>query len=145
MHAKSLVAELRGGLSGAVLTLGILLPLAQLSFAALGNDAFALAIRAAFVAAIFGNAVAAIVGGTPLGNALPRTSTSLIYAGLVASLVVAGLDTSDVLVLMTLCVLLSGLLQMLFALLRMGSLVRYVPKRLMTRVGRSMGRKYRKT
>lgn len=127
MQARSLIAELRGGLTGAVLTLGILLPLAQLSFAALGQDALGIAIRAAFVAAVFGNAVAVLGCGIPLANALPRTSTSLVYAGLVASLVDAGLEASDVLVLMTMCVLLSGLLQMAFALLRMGSLVRYVP------------------
>ena len=120
-------SELRGGVTGAALTLGILLPLAQLSFAALGHDALPHAIRAAFIAAIVGTVVCVLAGSGVIGNAIPRTSTSLIFAGLVASLVAGGLDLTDVLTLTALCVLVSGLLQVIFALVGMGSLVRYVP------------------
>lgn len=120
-------SELRGGVTGAALTLGILLPLAQLSFAALGHEALPHAIRAAFVAAIVGNVVCVLAGSGVIGNAIPRTSTSLIFAGLVASLAAAGLDLTNVLTLTALCVLVSGLLQVVFALVGMGSLVRYVP------------------
>ena len=127
MQSKQFAGELRGGLTGAVLTLGILLPLAQLSFAPLGHDALPHAIRAAFVAAIVGSVVCALAGGGAIGNAIPRTSTSLIFAGIVASLASAGLDVADVLTLTALCVLVSGLLQVVFALAGMGALVRYVP------------------
>ena len=127
LQSTQFSSELRGGVTGAALTLGILLPLAQLSFAALGHDALPHAIRAAFVAAIVGNVVCVLAGSSVIGNAIPRTSTSLIFAGLVASLASEGLGLNDVLMLTALCVLASGLLQVIFALAGMGSLVRYVP------------------
>lgn len=128
MHARQLLAEVRGGVTGAVLAIGILLPLAQLSFAALGHDALPHAIRAAFVSAVVGMVAAALVGGIALSNAIPRTSTCLIFAALVSSLAMTGLGVEDILSLATLCVLMSGVLQVIFGLIGMGSLVRYVPR-----------------
>ncbi len=128
MRAKQLLAEFRGGATGAALALGILLPLAQLAFAALGHDALPHAIRSAFIGAIVGMLAASLVGGIALCNAIPRTSTCLIFAALVASLAATGLDIDDILALTTLCVLASGVLQVIFGVIGMGSLVRYVPR-----------------
>lgn len=140
---ENVVVGLRGGLVFAALSIGIVLPLAQLAFAALGHAALPYAIRVTLVSAIVGNLVTPIVGGVAFANGLPRTSTTLIYAGLLAALVhtgtAAGVGTDaavatatsvrpgDVLLLASTCVALSGLIQIAFAALRVGSLVRYVP------------------
>ena len=125
---------LRGGLSSAVVSLGILLPLGLLSFAALGPAAGAVGIPAAFATAIVGGLVATIVGGADVPGSGPKSSTAIIFAGFVAVLAsdprvatARGFDVETLLLLTSLCVAISGLLQVLFALLRFGSLVSFVP------------------
>ena len=127
-------ADLRGGLSSAVVSLGILLPLGLLSFAALGPAAGAVGIPAAFATAIVGGLVATLVGGADVPGSGPKSSTSIIFAGFVAVLAsdprlatARGIDVETLLLLTSLCVAVSGLLQVLFALLRFGSLVSFVP------------------
>jgi len=139
MHVRStdlrgLAGDLRGGLSSAVVSLGILLPLGLLSFAALGPAAGAVGVPAAFATAIVGSLVATIVGGADIPGSGPKSSMSVIFAGFVAILAsdpriatVRGIDVESLLLLTSLCVAISGLLQVLFALLRFGSLVSFVP------------------
>ena len=131
---RELAGDLRGGVSSAVVGLGILLPLGLLSFASFGPDGGSLGVRAAFVAAIVGGAVAAAVGGSVIPGSGPRTSTTLIFAGFVAVLAADprlrganGLDVESILILTSLCVALAGALQIAFALLRLGSIVSFVP------------------
>ncbi len=126
--------ELRGGLSSAVVSLGILLPLGLLSFAALGPAAGPVGIQAAFTTAIVGGLVATLVGGVDVPGSGPKSSTSVIFAGFVAVLASdpriatpRGIDVETLLLLTSLCVAIAGLLQVLFALLRFGSLVSFVP------------------
>ena len=132
--AAGLGGEVRGGLSSAVVSLGILLPLGLLSFAALGPAAGAVGIPAAFATAIVGSLVATIVGGADVPGSGPKSSTSIIFAGFVAVLAsdprlatARGFDVETLLLLTSLCVAVSGLLQVLFAVLRFGSLVSFVP------------------
>ena len=131
---RGIAGDLRGGLSSAVVSLGILLPLGLLSFAALGPAAGAVGIPAAFVTAIVGSLVATIVGGADVPGSGPKSSTAIIFAGFVAVLAsdprlatARGFDVETLLLLTSLCVAVSGLLQVLFALLRFGSLVSFVP------------------
>ena len=129
-----LAGELRGGLSSAVVSLGILLPLGLLSFAALGPAAGAVGIPAAFATVIVGGLVATLVGGADVPGSSVKSSTSVIFAGFVAVLAsdprlatARGFDVETLLLLTSLCVAISGLLQVLFALLRFGALVSFVP------------------
>jgi MFS superfamily sulfate permease-like transporter len=126
--------DLRGGITGAVVTLGILLPLGLVSFAPLGSEGTALAVRAALVTAIVGGVVTVLVGGARIPGSVPKTSTSLIFAGFVGTLAAdpalrdaTGDGLASIGVLMALCVGLAGVLQIAFGLLRMGSLVKFVP------------------
>jgi MFS superfamily sulfate permease-like transporter/CRP-like cAMP-binding protein len=130
----SLLGELRGGVTAAVVSLGILLPLGLLSFAALGMEGVGIGVRAAFATAIFGGLVTIVVGGARIPGSNPKTSTSLIFAGFVVSLVAdpqlygaGGNGLGTLLLLTSLCVGLAGLLQVGYGLLRLGSLVKFVP------------------
>ena len=131
---RGIGGDLRGGLSSAVVSLGILLPLGLLSFAALGPAAGAVGIPAAFATVIVGSLVATLVGGADVPGSGPKSSTAIIFAGFVAVLAsdprlatARGFDVETLLLLTSLCVAISGLLQVLFALLRFGSLVSFVP------------------
>jgi SulP family sulfate permease len=126
--------ELRGGVTSAVVALGVLLPLGLLSFAPLGPAGAAVGLQAAFAAAIFGGLVTALVAGAPVPGSIPRTSTCLIFAGLVAKLAAdpnlvgpAGADLDRIVALTSVSVALAGALQVAFGVLKLGSLVRFVP------------------
>jgi MFS superfamily sulfate permease-like transporter len=134
LAARGSWGDVRGGITSAVVSLGILLPLGLLAFASLGAEGAAIGVRAAFAATICGGLVATIVGGVAIPGTGPRTSTSLIFAGFVASLATdpqlrqgAGHDLPTLLVLTSLCVGLAGLLQVAFGALRLGSLAKFVP------------------
>ncbi|MCC7326452.1 MAG: SLC26A/SulP transporter family protein [Burkholderiales bacterium] len=127
-------AELRGGVSGAIVALGILLPLGLLSFAALGAEAGAVGIRAAFATAIIGGIVTTMIGGVAVPGSGPKTATTLIFASFVATLAAdsrlhnaQGYDIETMLVLTSLCVCIAGVLQVAFAMLRLGSIAAFVP------------------
>ena len=125
-------SEVRGGVAGAAVSLGILLPVGLLPFVVLGTEGAAIGIRAGFIAAVVGGAIIALVGGAAVPGSGPRTSTALVFAGFVAALAAdPNLRTADgmpwLLALAGTCVALSGLLQIVFAAARMGSIVSYVP------------------
>jgi SulP family sulfate permease len=128
------VSELRGGLNGAIVSLGVALPLGVIALAPLGVDHVGAGIRAALVSAIVGNAVASVVGGIRFPNSGPRAAVTLIYAAFIASLIgalpaaarTAG-AIEGALFLGAVSVVGAGLLQTLFGLLRLGGLVKFVP------------------
>ncbi|MFO1311117.1 MAG: SulP family inorganic anion transporter [Burkholderiales bacterium] len=127
-----MIRELRGGVTSAAVSLGILLPLGLLPFASLGAEGAAVGIRAAFVAAAIGGLIIALVGGAAVPGSGPRTSTALIFAGFVAGLAAdpqlrtaAGLPW--LMALAAVCVTLSGVFQLALVALRMGSIASYVP------------------
>jgi SulP family sulfate permease len=125
--------ELAGGATSAAVGVTLALSTGLIAFAPLGPAFAAIGVEAAFAAAIAGNVVATICGGTVLGGSGPRASVALVTAGLVASLAqdpaiapsVHG--ASRLLALTATTVALAGLLQVLFGLLRLGKVVRFVP------------------
>lgn len=130
----ALGSELRGGLNGAIVSLGVALPLGVIALAPLGVDHVGAGIRAALVSAIAGNAVASVVGGIRFPNSGPRAAVTLIYAAFLASLIGALPPTArtaaaidGVLFLGACAVVGAGVLQTLFGLLRLGGLVKFVP------------------
>ena len=130
----ALVSELRGGLNGAIVSLGVALPLGVIALAPLGVEHVGAGIRAALVSAIAGNAVASVVGGIRFPNSGPRAAVTLIYATFIASLIGAlppSARTAEavdgVVFLGAACVIGAGLIQTLLGLLRLGGLVKFVP------------------
>ena len=123
---------MRGGIASAAVSLGILLPLGLLPYAVLGAQGAALGTHASFVASVVGGAIMALVGGAAVPGSGPRTSTALILAGFVAGLAAdPALRSAEglpwLVALASACVAVSGLLQMLFAAARLGSIATYVP------------------
>ncbi len=135
LAARGSGGDIRGGITSAVVSLGILLPLGLLAFASLGAEGAAIGVRAAFAATICGGLVATIVGGV----AVPGTRPADVDQPDLRQLCRrrwpidpelrqgAGHDLGTLLVLTSLCVGLAGLLQIAFGALRLGSLAKFVP------------------
>lgn len=134
-QGRGIGGVVRGGIASAVVSLGILLPLGILALAPLGADAAAQGVRAAFVTAIVGGLVAALVGGVEHPGSGPKTSTTLIFAGFVATLLADprlrgpdGVALDAIMLLGAACIALAGAVQIVFALLRLGSAASFVPR-----------------
>ncbi|HSD40632.1 MAG TPA: SulP family inorganic anion transporter [Burkholderiales bacterium] len=126
--AARLRGEAAGGLASAIPGLVHALTLGVLALAPLGAEHVDAGIRAGFAAAVFGGIAATLLSGTPLPATGPRASTSLILAGFTAALAAnSGLGTAQALVLIALCTAGSGVLQIAFGALHLGSLVKFVP------------------
>ena len=126
--------DVRAGTAAAVVSIGTLLPLGLLAVAALGPAAAGAGLRATFVSAIVGAAVACVVGGARVPFYQPRTSVTLIHAGLVAALAAdpalvrdGAPDVALILAVAGVAVMLSGVLQVAFGAFRVGSLAKFVP------------------
>ena len=120
--------EFAGGVASTIPGLAHALTLGLLAFAPLGPEHADIGIRAGFAAGIFGGIAATVRSGTPLPATGARASTSLILAGFVATLAAdPALGAAGVFGLAILCVAASGVLQILFGLLRLGSLAKFVP------------------
>jgi sulfate permease, SulP family len=120
--------EFAGGMASAIPGLAHALTLGLLAFAPLGPEHADLGIRAGFAAGIFGGVAATVRSGTPLPATGGRASTSLILAGFVAMLAAdPALGAAGVFGLAMLCVAASGVLQILFGVLRLGSAAKFVP------------------
>jgi sulfate permease, SulP family len=125
---QSLRGEFAGGVASAIPGLAHALALGILAFAALGPELADIGLRAGFAARIFGGIAATVRSGTPLPATGARASTSLILAGFVAILAAdRALDAGGVFGLAILCVAMSGVLQILFGVLRLGSVAKFVP------------------
>ena len=104
------------------------LTLGLLAFAPLGPEHADIGLRAGFAAGIFGGLAATVRSGTPLPATGARASTSLILAGFVATLAAdPALGAAGAFGLAVLCVAASGVLQILFGVLRLGSVAKFVP------------------
>ncbi len=125
--------ELAGGATSAAVGVTLALSTGLIAFAPLGPAFAAIGVEAAFAAAIAGNVVATLCGGSVLGGSGPRASVALVTAGLVASLAQdpaiapAVHGPARLLALTATTVALAGLLQVLFGLFRLGKVVRFVP------------------
>lgn len=128
------VRQSAGGVSAAFVLLAQMLTLGLIAYGLLGSVAVEAGVRAAFAAAIFGNLTAAILGGALLPNEIPRASTVLVFAAFVARLAgdpglrgLPGGGIEEILFLAALCLALSGIMQIGFGVLRLGSIARFVP------------------
>jgi SulP family sulfate permease len=126
--------EAGAGISAAFVLVAMMLPLGFIAFAPLGEYAVEAGLRAALAAAIFGNLTAVVLSGALLPNEVPRASSVFLFAAFV--LRIAGdpaLRASpsqgvvEILYLAALCLALTGVIQIVFSVLRLGNIARFVP------------------
>lgn len=127
--------EMVAGCAGALAVLPVVLTLGLLAFSPLGAAAPQVGVFAAFVSAGMGGALHAALSRTRLPVSGPSTATALTLAALVAQLVAdprlapaTGAGVVGIVAICGLAVLLSGALQVGFALLGMARLARVVPQ-----------------
>lgn len=128
-------AQAVAGTVGTLATLAVPLTLGLLAFAAFGPQAAAIGIPAGLLTTVVGGIAYGLLGRSSLPVAGPSSATALILAGLVQQL--AGAlppgpahpeHTAIIVVLAGLAVSLSGLMQILIALLGLARLARFVPQ-----------------
>jgi SulP family sulfate permease len=127
-RAERIRGELSGGIASAIPGLVHALTLGVLAYAPLGPEHADIGIRAGFAAAIFGGLAAAAFAGTPLPATGARAAPSLILAGFVATLAAdPALGIAQKVALASACVAATGVLQLAFGALRLGTLAKFVP------------------
>jgi MFS superfamily sulfate permease-like transporter/CRP-like cAMP-binding protein len=133
---RAAVREITSGGATAVVLLAWMLLLALIAYAPLSDYVAAeMGVRAALAAAVFGFITAILIGSPLLPSEVPRASTVLVFATIVQRLVdEPGLHlennrllVAEVLFLSATCIGLSGLVQIAFGALRLGSIARFVP------------------
>ena len=126
--------ELSGALSAAIITLPMAVAYGVTAFGRLGPDFRPQAALIGLNAAVFGGFISALFGGTPAQISGPKAPLTLILTFVVGTLVAeTAIPTTVVnremiiVGLASACVLIGGLAQLLFGILKMGSVVKYVP------------------
>ncbi|KQW46314.1 MULTISPECIES: SLC26A/SulP transporter family protein [unclassified Roseateles] len=129
------IRETLAGCTGALAALPVALTVGLLAFASLGADAARVALPAVLVTAGFGGLIHAALSRTSLPTAGPSSTTALILATLVTQLVadprLASATPTGIHGIVALCgmaLLLSGVVQIGFALLGLARLARVVPQ-----------------
>ena len=128
----------RGAIVGAVTTALVQMPFdaiyGTIAFAALGPQFAPIAVASALVGSVVANVVATLAGSRNLILG-PRPATTLLVAGLVATLLAhpalrgagGAPDLPLLLALVALGLVMAGALQLVFGLLKLGSLTKYLP------------------
>jgi sulfate permease, SulP family len=129
------LVQVSGGTVGSLVSLAVVLTLGLLAYAPLGAMAPEVGIPAAFTAAVVGGLAMALLASSALPTAGPSSATALILAALVAKLVadpalhVTRPDhLAAVIALASASIVVMGVLQVVFGLLRLGSVAKYVPQ-----------------
>ena len=127
--------DLSGGIAAALVALPQALGKGALVFLPLGLEHVHVGIVAGLTAAIAGGLVAALIGRPQYQISGPITSAAVISASLVATLAAnplfsspAGLKVGTIATLVFLAVLLGGVLQVLFAALKLGRALKFIPQ-----------------
>ena len=126
--------DLLGGLTAAVVSVPGNILFGLIAFAPLGDRYLGVGIAAAMVSSIVISLSSALLGGMPAIISGPKGPTALIFASLLARLTLlprfAGATTASahsVLTVVFFVVFLSGLLQVLLGLARLGNLIKLIP------------------
>ncbi|MEP7329305.1 MAG: SulP family inorganic anion transporter [Betaproteobacteria bacterium] len=126
--------EIGSGASATFVLLAALLPLGLIAFAPLGESAVQAGVRAALAAAIFGNITALVLSGALLPNEVPRASSVFLFAAFVGRIAfdsqlraLPGGGVVEIVFLAAVCLTLTAIVQILFGLLRLGNIARFVP------------------
>ncbi|MBF0450928.1 MAG: zinc-ribbon domain-containing protein [Candidatus Magnetomorum sp.] len=132
----SLFSNIKGDFSGAISAAIITLPMSIgygiIAFAPLGLQFAPQAALLGIYTAIFGAFIAAFLGGTPLQITGPKAPLTLILSAVIANLCIqlpTTIENREILIvgMGALCVGFAGFFQLLFGILRLGNLVKFVP------------------
>lgn len=125
---KNIKGDLLGGGISAIVTLPGNVALGMLALAALGPDYIGVAVTAGMLATIYASSIACLVGKTPILISGPGVSSALILAGVAQKLISQENigDPGGVLAVVFMVVVLSGIFQILFGLLRLGNVVKFI-------------------
>jgi len=126
-NAAEFAREIGTGISAAFVLLAMMLPLGFIAFAPMGTYAVEAGLSAALAAAIFGNLTAFVLSGALLPNEVPRASSVFLFSAFILRLWKDHPVVEDVIFLAALCLVVTGIIQILFGLLRLGNIARFVP------------------
>jgi SulP family sulfate permease len=126
--------DVAGGLSAAIITLPMSIAYGVAAFSALGPEfrphAALFGLNAAIIAGFF----AALLGGTPTQISGPKAPLTLIITSMVASLTIdpvllnLPIDRNWIVIgLASACVIIGGITQVVFGVVGLGNLVKYIP------------------
>ena len=131
---KNLKGDISGGLSSAVIVLPVAISCGVVAFAPMGKDFAAYGALAGLNAAIFVTFVAALLGGTPLQNSGPKSSLAVILAAVMVTTLSDPLMPEEIgakaalaIVLTFFCVVMAGIFQVIFGILKLGNLIKFIP------------------
>ena len=126
--------DISGGISAALVSLPKSLAYGAIAFAPLGPSYLGLGLIAGIYSSVVVGFFSSVFGGTRVMVSGSRASTALIFAAMLTQIMafdlpeaVAANRAAFALGIVFLTIFLSGLFQMLFAALKMGALVNYVP------------------
>ena len=126
-NAAEFAREIGAGISAAFVLLAMMLPLGLIAFAPTGTYAVEAGLSAALAAAIFGNLTAFVLSGALLPNEVPRASSVFLFSAFILRLWKEHPVVEDVIFLAALCIMVTGVIQILFGVLRLGNIARFVP------------------
>ncbi len=130
----NLRGDLTGGFTAAVLTIPVSMGYGVLALSPLGNSYIAIGVLAGLYAAICGCFVAVLVGAKTTMIYSPRSIITFLIGSIVLHSLVGskspalqGASPQLLLTLMFLIIFVGGFCQLLFGLLRLGALIKFVP------------------
>ena len=127
--SSTLIGDLTGGTTAAILGLPEAIAYGTIVFAPLGPDYLALGVVAGLIALCLSNLVSAGCRGVRVMSSGPYSLSSLMLASSITIILnrLPHTSISVVISLLFFIVFLSGLIQVIFGLLKLGELVKYVP------------------
>ena len=136
IRGTSLRADLAGGIAGGVVTIPSSIGYGVFALAALGDAFIAPAILAGLYSAVVVSLVVILLGQWTAIAFAPRSIITVLFAAIVADTIgpAARSDPGNIdrtLALVLLIVLVAGVFQALFGLLRVGDVIRYIPSPVM--------------
>ena len=131
---SNIKGDIFGGITAAVIALPLAIAFGVLTFAPLGPEYTAQGALAGLYGAIFTGIFAALFGGTPSQITGPTGPITVVMTSVVSGLMqnppLPGDPSSQIPAILTLaflCVFFGGIFQVGFGLLRMGTLIKYIP------------------
>lgn len=131
---KTVLGDLAGGFAATLIVIPQALALGLLAFAALGPAWLAFGLIAGVLSSVVGSFAAGLVPAGRCQIMGPRTSTTVVFAGILVTLIAhpllqtaQGPDVLQVLTLAFVAVFLAGLFQIGFGLLGFGRAIKFVP------------------
>jgi len=130
----TLRGDVYGGITAGLISVPASMGYALLAFAPLGEAFFAQAVRAGLVAIVIGCLMAVLLGGRTTLAYAPRSVVAFLIgtvllqsADAAQAWATAAGDTRGMFIIILLVIAIAGAFQALFGLLRLGSLVKYIP------------------